>query len=70
MRMGSVAAQLPACRPPTCRRCPPPLPSHRQLAYRNGATAAQYKPPVLVSKPEQWQLLEAAVVAAAAATQA
>ena len=39
----------------------------RQLAYRNGATAAQYKPPVVVSKQEQFDLLEAAVVATAIA---
>ncbi|PSC70441.1 E3 ubiquitin-ligase TRIM39-like [Micractinium conductrix] len=29
----------------------------RQLAYRMGATAPQYKPPVTVNKPAQWQLL-------------
>ncbi len=44
----------------------PSLPlARRQLAYRRGAAAAQYKPPVTVSKPEQWQLLEQHVLASA-----
>jgi hypothetical protein len=30
-----------------------------------GATAAQYKPPVTVNKPAQWQLLEQHVLASA-----
>lgn len=41
----------------------------RQLAFSNGATAAQYKPPTVVSKPAQWEVLERHVVAAACARQ-
>ena len=60
-----LTSRLPLPSPP-----PWPAPCHslrRQLAYRNGAAVAQYKPPVVVSKPEQYQLLETAVVATAVA---
>lgn len=44
--------------------CSPHFPS-RQLAYRAGTNAAQYKQPTVVGRREQWEVLEAAVAAAA-----
>ncbi len=42
------------------------LPARRQLAYAAGATAAQYKPPVVVGKREQGEHLEGQVLATGA----
>jgi hypothetical protein len=55
-----------ACADQASAVCPPALLlACRQLAHRMGATAAQYKPPVTVNKPAQWQLLEQHVLASA-----